>query len=206
MNNVRLLLSAVLTVSGSVAWSYSLPNPGRFLDQTVPATPSGMVEFGRGARIIPMHYRKELVGNAFQDPAVLNSQACFCMISWRIKQSEFSMPGTLRINWGVFTSIPSAKLGALSMTWGQHARPPKSSLPKGTFTSKLLGEEAWCSSKGSPVTLVTRDGLAVVQVTYQPPSRLVGKSISFGPIRRKDLLLMEKLARETLTKSVHVQG
>ena len=65
-----------------------------------------------------------------------------------------------------------------------------------------MGDESWYSDKGSPANLVARRGKAVVQVTFQPPSKLSGSSVQFASIRRKNLLQIEAMARETLAKSV----
>ncbi len=199
-------INAAFFIQGAVS-GLGLPSPDLLISATAPAAPKGMRETSRAARLTPIHYSNPLVANSIKDPRILNSTAALCILGWSYNSPTYKYPGNIRVMWGVYDSVASAKMGALSRTWGQRAVPPKPSLSSGSLSGRPLGEESWHSSEGSPVTVITRRGKVVVQVLIQPAGKLVGKGITFEKIKNKDLQLIESIARETLKKTdLYVRG
>ncbi len=194
-----LLIGLLLPCMGS-AGQIGLPDPNRLLLATSPSMPVGMRETANAARIIAVSMSVKPFDSSPQSQR-MSARASLCIVSWSTKSPEYKFPGNFRMMWGVYDSMASAKIGALSRTWGQRARPPKSSIPKGTFSGKKIGDQTWHFSGGSPATIIVRDGQIVAQVIFQPASKLNGNSVAFSPIRKADLARMEAIAVELVKKT-----
>ena len=196
---VAVLIASIL--SSRAAFGQGLPDPDHLMLATAPTAPTGMKETSRAARLTPIRYSNPLVAKSIKDPRVVSSTATLCILGWSFKSPDYKFPGNVRLMWGVYDSIPSAKMGALSRTWGERAVPPKSSMPSGSISGRALGDESWHSSEGSPASIVTRKGTIVVQVLIQPAGKLVGRGLVFDKVKKKDLALIESIAREALQKT-----
>ncbi|MDR3690591.1 MAG: hypothetical protein P4L46_14530 [Fimbriimonas sp.] len=179
-----------------------LPNTDQLLLDTAPDAPAGMKETARAARLTPIRYASPIVLQTFKDRSLLSTTASLCILTWSFPSAQFRFPGRVTLMWGVYESPMAAKLGALSRTWGPKARPPKPSLASGSFSGRSLGSQCWHSSDGAPASIVACQGRIVVQAVETPPSKLTGRSVTFAPIKRQSLALIESLARKTIAKTV----
>ena len=201
LSKTVLIFFSLAGLSTSYAKSTTFPDPDRLLFDTVPSVPKGMKETARAARLTPVKYTNPFITRKLKNPHSLDSNAVLCITTWTFRSPGYKFPGNIRIMWGVYDSIPAAKLGALSRTWGQKATPPNPSIPTGSFSGRPIGNECWHTSTASPATIIVRKDRIVVQVILQSASKLVGKSVVFENPKRSDLALIEATAKQILDRT-----